>query len=91
MSNYGSHLVPVHNAFNERGYFPAKPIANYAIGLDLGSAMDHTAISVVCHRRDPLPEGSEGWLGADSRPTARPVALSRRTSGTAPAGAVMSR
>src|SRR5579862_877410 len=65
MSNYDSHLVPVYNAFNERGFFPVKSVERYAAGLDLGSSIDHSCLSIVCHRRDPLPENSEGWIGGD--------------------------
>jgi hypothetical protein len=64
MPSYDSYLNPVYNSFNG-SFFPVKPVERYAAGLDLGSSVDHTCLSIVCHRRDPLPEGSEGWIGGD--------------------------
>jgi hypothetical protein len=58
-----SNDEPIYGAINPQGFIPARPISEYALGVDLGQANDSTAIALVEHRRDPVPP-PEG-IGAD--------------------------
>lgn len=58
---------PTYAPFNECGYFAVKPVSHYAVGLDLGTVNDYTAMSAVEYFRAPIPVGAPNWMDCELR------------------------
>jgi hypothetical protein len=55
-----SDIEPAYGAMNADGWIPARPILEYALGVDLGQSFDPTSLCLLEHRRDPiLPVGAD--------------------------------
>ena len=53
-------LEPAYGAMNADGWISARPVLEYALGVDLGQSFDPTALCLLEHRRDPiLPVGTD--------------------------------
>lgn len=58
-----SNTEPLYGGFNSAGFIPVRPVLEYCLSVDLGAAMDPTAMALIEHRRDPIP-APEG-IGSD--------------------------
>ena len=63
MNDLSTSTEPLYGVLNSAGFIPARRVLEYCLSVDLGSAMDPTAIALIEHRRDPIP-APEG-IGSD--------------------------